>query len=67
MNLKEGDLVVVLGPLGLKNGEIDTTQLVIGTYIGSVGKNQVRVLLPGGYIFMGELRDICPVSDQVQE
>lgn len=70
--MTEGDLVVVVGKLDSRIKEVDTTKLVIGTYIGSVyatnhdlnRTKQAQVLLEDGIIWTGNEYDLTPAEGQ---
>lgn len=64
MNLKEGDLVVVVGKLSNKVRERSKDGLVIGTYIGKISDDRVVVLLDDGEIFIGSSYEIIEEDEQ---
>lgn len=62
-----GDVVMVLGKMDTRVREKDRAQIVAGTIDQFLIDQQVSVLLENGDIWVGSLRDIALLKDQVEQ
>lgn len=61
-----GDVVMIIGKMDTKIREKDRAQIIAGTVEQFLIDQQVSVLLENGDVWVGSLRDIALLKDQVK-
>lgn len=63
-NIKEGDIVIVVGKIDTRVRDAISSELIIGTVEQILIEHQISVILENGDLWVGPIREVVLKSEQ---